>query len=274
MNIFLVWLYFLHFVYPMAFSDGLNRGDVLGSEQGITPHAVRMYTVHPSDPNNPVELSETKTFLQSVADKELQTNREGDRLISWTVSLKEAACTKDLESHPGIQGFELQDTSSNVQQTNARQEEEDPCPRTAGAKPSNNWEGEDPDTWLAWAKDPFNWEEVNKTREWLDSNVKDKTLIFQILRVPDEGESWDNQFILGWYHLILDDAGVEEAKKQPGIAEIEVNHRLIGLKAIPPMNAIALHGIGSAAKKVKRAPLDWKKQDGADEDLILDSKYA
>jgi hypothetical protein len=259
MNLFFVWLCILHFVYSVTLSKGLNRGGMLGSEQGIAPHAFRKYIVHPSEPNNAVELSETKSVLQSVTDQELQTNRDGVTLISWTVSLKKAASIKDLENHSGVQGFELQHDPSNVQQVEARQGDGNSETLTIGAKFSNNWEGEDPDTWIAWAKDPYNWEEVNKTREWLDSNVKDKHDIQEILRGPDKGESWDNRPVLGWTRLIMDDAGVEEAKKQPGITEVHPNNRLIALRAIPPMNASVPRKIETVTTKVKRAPLEWKK---------------
>jgi hypothetical protein len=284
---------------------------VLVSEQSIVPRAGRVYTVYPSDPNNPVELSETKSFLQSVAGQELHNDWNGETFISWTVSLKEDGSIEDLTSHPGIRRFELQDTSSDLQQIYARQEEEpknwiayveDPSnvkevkktrewldskvqdkslieeilsvPK--GGEDWNNrlltaWAGltlndagveeakqqpgikevkenhkmaslsnvksrdeGDPDTWIAWAKDPNNWEAVKKTRVWLDSNVKGKNEISEILTVPNRGESWDNRRVLGWARLILDDAGVEQAKKQPGIMEVEVNHRLVGLNAITP----------------------------------------
>jgi hypothetical protein len=69
---------------------------VLVSEQSIASRAGRVYTVYPSDSNNPVELSETKSFLQSVADQELHNDWDGETLISWIVSLKEDDSTEDL----------------------------------------------------------------------------------------------------------------------------------------------------------------------------------
>jgi hypothetical protein len=178
------------------------------------------------DPSNVEEVKKTREWLDSkVQDKSLieeilSVPKRGQDwnnklVMAWARLTLDDAGVEEAKQQPGIKEVKENHKMASLSNVKSRDEE-------------------DPDTWIAWAKDPNNWEAVNKTRVWLDSNVKDKNEISEILTVPNRGESWDNRRVLGWARLILDDAGVEQAKKQPGIMELEVNHRLDGLKAIIP----------------------------------------
>jgi len=178
-------------------NDSFNAPEM----ESRTPSAGRTCTIYPSHPNNTAELSSTRTFLQSLADLDIHDDWNGDRFLFWGVSLKAEASTEEIEGHKGIRHLELQKTPPNPQPVQLRQK------RRARA-------------WVAWATDANNREEMNKTREWLDSKAKDKSLITEKETLRIKAGDREDRNIRAWSELDFDDEGAEEAKKQPGIRSI------------------------------------------------------
>jgi hypothetical protein len=83
--------------------------------------------------------------------------------------------------------------------------------------------------WEALARDPSNKAEVSRTREWLDKMVKNKRIVSELREFPEPGTGADsdNRKTVGWYALISDDIGVEEAMCQPGIQLIKKSGILV-----------------------------------------------
>ncbi|KAF2873587.1 peptidase S8/S53 domain-containing protein [Massariosphaeria phaeospora] len=236
--------------------DAADSGNTVKSEDvtvsetsHLTPRASRFYTVYPSDPENAAELSETVTFLRSIADKDVLDNRNAATLISWRVSLTDEASTEKLKGHKGIRMFEPEDSPLGLRSIERREDEE-------------------PTTWLVWATDPNNIEQVNETRSWLDSKVKDPERTSEWLTLRDPKE-WDKQRLVeAWGSLTLDEKGVEEAKKHPGIKSVIEN-----MKFVHFTSSSRFKYRGSGDLKARAPDLEWTKQSDAVKDLVMNSQY-
>jgi hypothetical protein len=219
-----------------------------------TPSAGHTYTIYPSDPKSSAELSFTRIFLQSLADRDIHDDWKGDKFLSWGVSLKAETSTEEIERHKGIRHLELQKTPPDPQPVQLRQE------RRAR-------------TWMAWATDPNNKEEVNKTREWLDSKVKDKSLITERKTPRIKASDREDRNVRAWSELDFDDEGTEEVKKQPGISSIEELSDLVDFRAVFAEGTVTNFQPEKLVNDVKRAVLEYIKQDNARKDVVMDIQY-
>ncbi|KAF2242252.1 hypothetical protein BU26DRAFT_157532 [Trematosphaeria pertusa] len=166
------------------------------------------YTVYPSHPDDLTELSETKSFLQSLLDEDILDNRTIEELVSWRVALKEGVSPDELKHRKGIRLFEPEDAPLSYRSTEARVYAESKA-------------------WIVWAKDLNDVEQVNKAREWLDSKVKDKSRIRERKEISRRGLKREDRKVRGWRDVFLDGEGVKEAKERPDIADIAENSELI-----------------------------------------------
>lgn len=171
------------------------------------------YSVFPNDPNNATELAETKNFLQSLADGDVLDNKNSDRIVSWRVSLKDSVSQDLLNNHKGIRLVGLENSPLGQRSIDSRQEEK-------------------PSAWIAFAKDPVNKDELKKSREWLDSKVKDPKQIGTMNKYSFEMENLGEKLgIIAWGNLTLDDAGVAEAKKYPGFSAVEEDWDIVSTRS-------------------------------------------
>jgi hypothetical protein len=324
------------------------------------PRDARFYTVYPADPENETSVSETKAFLQSVADGDVLDNRSGEKTVSWRASLKNETLIESVKEHEGVRLLEPEDSPLGLRSVAKREEEEpktwmlllkDPYNKEVAndirrwlearvkdmdilPMPTTLRPGEDPSergvmgfgslhlddadreeakklpgvigpmenrrvqsleaaknaspgelrslvpreepeltTWIALLKDPYNRDEVNKTREWLEGNVKNKTWIQPMLTVPKEGEDRSDRGIEGFGYLLLDDESRKEAEKQPGISRIVENAKLSFFRAVSSTTRSESGRSERRGNNVERAALEWAKQEKAAKDLVMDSLY-
>jgi hypothetical protein len=73
--------------------------------------------------------------------------------------------------------------------------------------------------------------------------------------------------------LDFDDEGVGEAKKQPGIRSIEELSDLVDFRAVFAEGTVANSQPERLVNNVKRADLEYTKQENARKDLVMDSQY-
>lgn len=105
--------------------------------------------------------------------------------------------------------------------------------------------------YMAFVKDANNHDEVAKTRQWLDSKVKDKNHIAQTGGAAGPLD--------GWYQLILDDSGVEEAKQYPGIEFVEEDWEMENQWLVPGTTEKTANTTENHDVWVKRADVKWAK---------------
>jgi hypothetical protein len=104
------------------------------------------------------------------------------------VSLEEEWSSENLKEHSGIRIVELESTPLGQRSTQVRIDPKET-------------------TWLVFTKDPTHREENARTAEWLKSHIIDKnTPIVNVTGLDGNVELWGLVF--------LDEAGIEEARKQ------------------------------------------------------------
>jgi hypothetical protein len=257
MNPFLFLLFFTITVicspFPTTYSNLWPREvTILPESNDLTQRSHLVYNIFPSNVENEEQLSTTRAYLQSISDydiEEIDLPNSKDA-FHWKVSMRNSASTQILKDREGISSFEVDDQSLEDRAVRSRQDDMTVY-------------------WEALARDPSNKAEVRQTREWLDKTVKNKTIVSELKELPEPGTGadWDNRNTVGWYALILDDIGAEEAKRQPGIQLIEKSGTQVDFGTTTAAIKRSTNNLS------KRVPLEWTKQANAQDDLVEISKY-
>lgn len=199
----------------------------------------QFYTVYPTQPNDTAKNAEIKSFLHSINDN-VQEKQDTNGLISWQVSLNDDTSLEKLQDYNGIRIVELENAPLRQESTETRRAIENK-------------------TYMVVPKDPTNREETNKTAEWLKTHMIDK----------NEPLFDYTDFISGdvrcWGLVALDEAGVEEARKQPGIRIVAESLQTTHNGIIPdhrrsPFHRRSLNHISHIPSRTKRDNIEWAKQ--------------
>jgi hypothetical protein len=218
------------------------------------------YIVYPENSNNKDETEATEAFLRSFPDCEdvLADARSAD-IVSWRISTQDEGVVSHIGANSGVRFIQPEAPPARL------------IPAPAARARCDELTHQ---LYFASAINPTNRTQTDETRAFLEYIAADKNVWISNMHTGRKARN-----IWGWGNIPLDDAGLEKMKGYAGIKKVgkdrpaEYNRSLLyeSKRTGTKIRNDRYQPVSKRSHIAKRT-VNWKKQDRAPEDLIMDSQ--
>jgi hypothetical protein len=238
----------------------------------VAPREIsKVYTVYPTDAYSVAETGRTEAYFRTLnvdLDPTYAKNNL-DELVYWTITIDDDSVLGKLEAYHGVR--ELVPGAATLNQSHKDASNVARSAEASGSLPEFK-------LYFASPRDRYDSAENAETRKFLEEIIEDEKLDDSWTEFDEEEVPIDGAGLLLWGPFRLDDAKVEEVRNHKGIDGIEKAGVDEFHRALPEVERELQSGVYDVFRHCEkrgiqwRQDLDWKKQEKAPTDLVVDSE--